>query len=202
LKTRIPNIAVCMGALLAGCPLLAQANLYTFDFLSTDHTYEASGTLTTSNTLDAAGGYDITGISGSVTGAGGGTIDSLIANPDAPYPYVLPGQIIPGWSYEIDNVFFPSASPTLDVWGVVFTVGPNIWNLWGNPDGQYELHSFTALGGTTIGQLVDKLGSMVSADPPPANVPAVPEPETYALLAAGLGLMTLVSLRRKNPLQA
>ncbi len=59
----------------------SSAHAFEFNFTSFDGSFSVSGQLTTSNSLDAVGGYDITGIAGSVVGPNGAAIDSLISNP-------------------------------------------------------------------------------------------------------------------------
>jgi len=181
---------------LLGLASSAQANSFSFDFLSSDHAYQVIGTITTADTTNGISngnslGYDILSISGSVIGAYGGTITSLVTNPSQPAMFTNYGV---GFMY--DNVSFPS-SPTLDIGGVLFTTGTGtIWNLWGNSaqaPGNYELFSWTAAGGT-VGNwagAIDKRGDITVASP-------VPEPQTYMMLLAGLGLMGFVARRRQR----
>lgn len=149
---------------------------YSFDFLASG--YEVAGILTTADTLNAVNGYDILGITGSVTGVGGGVITSLVSNPGQPFPTIDHG-------FQYDNVIFPSAAQTLDFSGVLFTTaGGAIWNLWGNTPTDYQLYSYSPVAVDVRG------GSM--------TLTAVPEPGTYAMMLAGLGLMGFVASRRKQ----
>lgn len=167
-----------MGVAMAFVSLSALANSYSFDFMSSDSTYEATGVFNTSNTLNAASAYDILGITGSVLGAGGGSITGLVSNPSQPYPTT-------NYGFIYDNNF------VLNNNGVLFTVGSgSIWNLFTEGAG-FRLYTYDAEGSTGK---VDQLGTMVSAP--------VPEPETYAMMLAGLGLMGYVARRRKQKLSA
>jgi hypothetical protein len=58
--------------------------------------------------------------------------------------------------------------------------------LWGFSATDYEVHSFTGLNGGAV----DLHGTL--------NVAAVPEPETYAMMMAGLGMMGFMVRRRKR----
>ena len=179
----------------------AKANSFSFDFLSSDHSYEAKGIITTANTTNGISngsslGYTITGITGNVLGAFGGVITSLVTNPAQPAMFTNYGI---GFMY--DNVAFPS-SPNLDIGGVLFTTGAgNVWNLWGNSPtgpGNYELFSWTAATGGSVGnwaRAIDKHGDLTVASP-------VPEPQTYMMLLAGLGLMGFVARRRQGGVAA
>ncbi|HKN28942.1 MAG TPA: hypothetical protein VJY34_14070 [Roseiarcus sp.] len=59
------------AAALALAPSEAQATTLAFSFETTDARFSVSGDLTIANTLDSAGGYDVTGISGTVSGPNG-----------------------------------------------------------------------------------------------------------------------------------
>jgi hypothetical protein len=117
------------------------------------------------------------GISGNVSGNFNGAIDSLVANPVSPFQ-------ANGFGYNYDNVYFPSAAPQLSFNGVLFTTtGGEQWNLWGTSPTGYSLHSYAGTGGQEV------QGTITSA---------VPEPESYAMMLAGLGLMASIARRRKS----
>src|SRR5216684_684391 len=58
----------------------SSAHEYNFNFTSFDGHFTVTGQLITSSSLDAAGGFDVTGIAGSVVGPNGGMISGLIDN--------------------------------------------------------------------------------------------------------------------------
>jgi hypothetical protein len=177
MKMRYFGIAALMSAALLSTSL-ANANMYSFDFLADNNTYDVSGQFTTANALNTVGGYDILAITGTVTGSGGGSIASLVNNPNQPNPVV-------NFGFIYDNVAFPTAVPHLNTNGVLFTTtAGDVWNLWGNTPTQYQLYSYTANGGVNV------FGTM--------SLAAVPEPETYAMMMAGLAMMGFIARRRKN----
>lgn len=157
----------------------AQAGMMSFSFDS-NGTHDVNGTLTYDDATNGVSngtslGHNITGISGFVSGIGGGSIASLINNPNQPNPYVNSG-------YAIDNNVFLSGI-ILDVWGVFFeTADGSKWNLWGNVGNDYELHSYAAG--------VDEHGAL--------SVKAIPEPKPLALIGLGLLSMALVARRRQS----
>jgi hypothetical protein len=166
----------------------AQAGIYNFDFNASNNSYEVSGTFGTADVLNSVGGYDILSITGSVIGAGGGLIDSLVINPLQPIHTTC--CIANGYFIIYDNNLFPTSNAYLDWFGVTFTAGGNTWNLFGNnpTSSDYGLFSSTEVNGAPLVNSIQ--GAMVVAP--------VPEPATYAMLLAGLGLIGFMSSRRKQ----
>ena len=110
-------------------------NLYGFTFTGFDNTFTATGQLTVGTSLDAVGGYDVTGITGSVVGPNGGAISSLINNPDNPQEAISPDGV---WEY--DNVLYTGSNPLLDLGGILFTSNGYEYNLYYD-NGNYILET-------------------------------------------------------------
>ncbi len=110
-------------------------NLYGFTFTGFDNTFTVTGQLTVGTSLDAVGGYDVTGITGSVIGPNGGGISSLINNPGNSQEVTSPDGI---WIY--DNVLYSGSSPLLDYGGILFTSNTYEYNIY-YQNGNYILES-------------------------------------------------------------
>ena len=110
-------------------------NLYGFTFTGFDNTFTVTGQLTVGTSLDAVGGYDVTGITGSVVGPNGGAISSLINNPNNSQEAISPDGI---WEY--DNVLYTGSNPLLDYGGILFTSNGYEYNLY-YENGNYILES-------------------------------------------------------------
>lgn len=176
----IRNLLLVASALCAST--FAHAGSYSFEFLSNDSSYQVDGIFTTDDVLNALNGYDILGVSGTVYGPVGGAITTLVPNPNSPGSSATPS--INGWYITFDNNLFPNAAPVLNSFGVAFyTAGGATWNIFSSGN-QYELFT-NAIPGN-----VDKLGALA--------VTAVPEPESYAMMLAGLAVMGAIARRRKG----
>ena len=121
----------------------SNAHAYIFNFTSFDGTFSVTGQLSTANSLDAVGGYDITGIAGSVVGPSGASISGLVnnANPSAE-------SISPDGVFIYDNVLLANSSPTLDYGGILFTSNNLEYNIF-YQDGRYQLIDTLTPHGTT-----------------------------------------------------
>ena len=101
------------AAALALAPFEAHATTMVFSFETA--TFSVSGDVAVSDTLDSIGGYDVTGISGAVSGPNGGAITTLIANPTRPAAYGNGSRVY-------DTVVF-SSGPWVDGSGLLFATG-------------------------------------------------------------------------------
>ena len=154
----------------------ANAADYSFDFVANDSSYSVSGILSTANVQNAVSGFDVTSITGTVSGFGGGAITALVTNPGQPYP-------TNNGAFIYNNVLFPATAPVIDNNGILFQTGASTWNLYSYSANSYALYSWE----NGVGE---KLGNM--------SIAAVPEPETYAMMVAGLGLLGLMVRRKKQ----
>ena len=158
---------------------------YSFEFLSAS--YEVDGTLTVADTQNALGSYDILGITGTVWGLGGGNITGLVNNPNQPNP-----MIDYGLGFMYDNVL------PLNINGILGYMGDEnaVFNLYMN-NGVAVFDTNDANG--PVGR-VFATGTFTATLN--NNVAPVPEPETYAMMLAGLGMLGLASRRRRQSLLA
>jgi hypothetical protein len=201
------TIAASAIALIATSLSAANAAVYDFSFLADDGSYLANGKFTTEDTklVVAPAGYLITGITGTVTHVTPlvTTIEN-IANLVMPTsPAIFPNQgTSPSGAFWIDNTFFPTTSPYIDLWGVAFTTGGgNEWNLWANNwnptqgaptiPTSYSLYEYVPGSGYIVTKVSGPEGVTISA---------VPEPATWAMLLLGfLGVGFMVrGARRKD----
>lgn len=141
----------------------------------------ASGLLNTAETLNVAGSYDITGLSGSV---GGDPTAALTTNPTGSAVSTSPDGL-----FTYDNVVF-GPLPSLSNAGVLFTSASGFgYNLFSDSATTYEVYQVA--GGTDTGHSV---GTLILAD--------VPEPTTWALMLTGFVMVGFAARRRRLPLSA
>jgi hypothetical protein len=174
-----------IGAFLATCALFgaatavpATAAIYDFDYTGT---MSGNLILTTSNTLDAVGGFDITAISGTF---GGDPITSLVSNPNQPNSSTSS-------TFTWDNVLFPSGVRAFDRFGVAFTTADGTFNV------------FDAIADGSGGTVATPYGLIVGATGVETFgtgtlTAAVPEPSTWAMMILGFLGVGFLAYRRKN----
>ncbi len=134
---------------------------FNFNFTSFDGTFTVTGQLDTSNSLDAVGGYDVTGITGSVVGHNGGVIGDLINNPNPSAESISPDGV-----FIYDNVLLASSSTSLDYGGLLFTSNNLEYNIF-YQNGSYQLIETLSPHGTTYSE---QAGSFTTSAVP-ANDP-------------------------------
>jgi hypothetical protein len=188
------QVAIVSAALTLVCGAsAARASTWLLEYAAwSGQPAQATLSITTSDTLNSLGGFDVTGISGSVDGD---EVTGLTPNPNQPT-----------WSYSpdglflFDNVLFPDQPSWLSNPGVLFTsAGGFEYNLFSDSPTQYELYK--ALPG--VGYVANSVG-MVSAQQILQSVGArdgaIPEPTTWALLIAGFGAIGLaLRAQRRRP---
>jgi hypothetical protein len=120
----------------------SNAHAFNFNFTSLDGSFTVTGQLSTANSLDAVGGYDITGIAGSVVGPNGAAISSLLNNPNPSAESISPDGV-----FIYDNVLLANSSPSLDYGGILFTSNSLEYNIF-YQNGSYQLIETLAPNGT------------------------------------------------------
>lgn len=160
-------LALSAAALLSSAALVAPANAGTFllTYVSPGNPGGAQIWITTSDTLNSVGGFDILTAEGKVDGV---DITGLIPNPNQPNP-------TNNGSFIFDNVAF-SGMPYLNNNGLYFSFGGGQANLYSNSATSYTL--YTAANGQ-FGANSD--GTL--------SVQAVPEPATWGMMLVGFGLV-------------
>jgi PEP-CTERM motif len=170
-------------------PVGANAATYSFDFSTMDSLFTVTGSITTADTLDAPGGYDVLSLSGTISGPGGGAI-ALIPNPLQPFQNVTP-------TFIYDNVYFPGAGPQVDLDGILFSAGGYEYNLFSTGPTTYYLSSTNPAGVYDPGQPVT-FGDPVQT----AAATSAPEPSTWALMLIGFAGLCLAAIRKAAALGA
>ena len=172
-------LAVAFGTLilLAVAATPAAADEFSFNFQSP--TVSVTGLIFTSDTTNVFGNFDVTGITGTVTGTfvGSGPIGPLLANPNQPNPF------FPGNGNFWDNNLIPTA-PFVTPFGIGFNFGGDQLVLFSGVTGDPLSEGLFSqnLNESAIGTL---------------SVTQTPEPASWALLICGLlalGAVRLVSL--------
>jgi hypothetical protein len=117
------TIGACLGlALFATLPANGSTLDYAFKFTGTGNAFSGSGDIFVSSAKDSLGGYDITGITGSINGPTGGTITKLDTQLGTPNATGLFTDPVTGKQWFYNDVLFASGVP-FDYNGVLFNFG-------------------------------------------------------------------------------
>ncbi|TMJ14965.1 MAG: hypothetical protein E6G93_17950, partial [Alphaproteobacteria bacterium] len=125
----------------------SNAHAFNFNFTSFDGSFTVTGQLSTASPLDAVGGYDVTGIAGSVVGPNGGVISSLINNPSPSAESISPDGV-----FIYDNVLLANSSPSLDYGGILFTSNNLEYNIFYQNGGYQLIETLSPHGTAYSGQ--------------------------------------------------
>ncbi len=109
-------------ALCAALPAKATTLDYTFNF--TGSAFSGSGNIFVNSQIDSLGGYDITGITGSINGPSNGAITQLDTQPGTPNATGLYTDTVTGNQWIYNDVLFTNGVP-FDYYGVLFSFGSN-----------------------------------------------------------------------------
>jgi hypothetical protein len=180
----------------------ASAAEYDFTFTNPIGGVWAEGTLTTSDTLNALGGYDIVGISGTTPN---GAITGLITASFSPaYAYYFPDGHVSqtpdfGFEWGFDDTLFPDGNVQVDDYGFMFQTATTIYNIFNN----YGVPGQDSLGISALGVWDGTSWSgtfaITSAQ---ASAPA-PEPLSWMMMVGGFGLLgSVLRLRKRHELLA
>lgn len=177
-KTALKWALIAASGLL---PVGADAATYSFDFSTTDAVFTVAATITTADTLNAVGGYDVLSIAGTISGSGGGAI-SLVANPFQPSPAATA-------YFMYDNVYFPGGAPQVDEYGILFSSSGYDYELYSTSPTAYYLSSTNPTGGYVPGETV-------AFGDPATGATAAPEPSTWVLTLLGFAGLALAAGRK------
>jgi hypothetical protein len=175
-----------LGTIAPASAALYDLNATTFDG------FTITSQFTTSDFLNAAGGYDILSINGTVfNGADTFAIGALENNAQRPFASVSTSGL-----YVFDNNYFATGTLPFDNAGLLFTFGSQ-----GYEGNVYQANSGNGLAFVTTAPVGLSAGSWNSERAMSTySVAAVPEPGTYAMMLAGLGLMGFIARRKLQDL--
>jgi hypothetical protein len=182
-----------LAGLMATAPAAAQSTVHmTFSgegVLGDTPPTSADLTFTIGNAINAFGGYDILGVSGTV---GGDTITGLMAlEGPALCPCFPEGYAAgDGW-FSVSNTLYLGGGPLFDHGGVGFQSASTWYNLWYADEGMYELDSLPVHPAT------DDEGYPLGLAGAVGGVAGVPEPASWAMFIGGFGLIGAGMRRRQ-----
>jgi hypothetical protein len=178
-KLNVALAASAIAALLTSAP--AKAAIYNFEFDQTGGGITFIGTINTKNTPDANGGYDVTSITGTVSGTSvGGTVALLGGNPGT-------ATLSPAGQFIYDNEFYLTPPPLSNP-GILFTIGGYEWNLFSTASvgpGNFSL----------FGTNPSSYNPTVTGDFTYTVAP-VPEISTWAMMIVGFFGLGFIGYRR------
>jgi hypothetical protein len=185
----LPAVVAAAAMLTAG---QAQAANWILDYTATAGSAPATAALTidTADTLNAVGGYDITGIHGEVDGD---QVTGLIANPSQPFSSYSAN----GW-FIFDNVFWTNGAPALSNPGLFFQAASgDEYNLFSANASTYELYDARA----GIGYVDHSIGTLDVSAPTiralEVTSAAIPEPAAWTMMIFGFAAVGAVLRQRR-----
>lgn len=183
-------------AILAAATAVAPAQAGNFRFTYTGDPVFGANTvmsatlnLTTSDVLNAVGGYDILSADGTIDGV---TVLGLQANLTPPDP------ILEGY-FRYDNVLYLSG-PVIDPWGLVVNTAGGSFNFgWvGDPDSPSSYYAIMFDGTTHINPHTGLPVPTSYYSEGAVSLAAVPEPASWAMMVTGFGLAGAAMRRRRT----
>ena len=166
----------------ASLAMATAASAATYSLTFNGAGYDVSGILTTVSGGGVSGGDAVQSFAGTITNDTTFAIEALnLFGPAGQFGSMAVGDT----NYTWNNTYFGSPSQPLNGDGLLFlAAGGKYWNLYGTGTG-FNL--------ATDSPLTNYSGTLA--------INPVPEPETFAMLLAGLGLMGAIA-RRRNKLAA
>src|SRR5689334_5266757 len=180
-------LSVAAGA--AALSLAGQAHAATFllDYAAfAGAPFTADLTVTASDTLNAAGAYDVTAITGDVDGD---AVAALIDNPDKPWA----SYSADGW-FIIDNNIWPTAQLIMSNPGLFFRgASGDEYNLFSDNAQTYELYKARA----GVGYVDHSWGTLGISPARSLQAVGAPEPAAWTMMIVGFaGAGALLRRRR------
>jgi hypothetical protein len=190
---RIVTFAAGLSAAIVLTAGHARAATWLLDYAATNgaNPTEASLTVQISDTLNAVGGHDVTGISGQVDGD---AVTGLIANPGQPYA----SYSADGW-FIYDNVVWPGGAPMLSNPGLFFSgASGDEYNFFSDNASTYEMYDARAGVGYVAHSVGTLEASQLVRDITFNDGVSVPEPAAWTMMIVGFGGIGAVLRRRRS----